>query len=89
MNQEQPIVPIDHIQRTVQQADVVEKLALQVKADPKDLAAAQQLEIEMERLAFYQNTAKGNPKARAARVIEIARSTVLSRAVTKPLPPLT
>lgn len=89
MNQEPTKVPIDYIQRTVQQADVVEKLAQQVKRNPKDQAAAQQLEIEMERLAFYQNTAKGNPKSRAAHVIEIARATALGRAVTRPLPPLT
>ena len=88
MSQEQAKVPIDHIKRTVEQADLVEKLAREVKSGSADAAATQQLEIEMERLAFYQNTAKGNPKARAARVIEMARATVLARAVTQPLPRL-
>ena len=81
-------VPTNYIQRTVEQADLVEKLARQVKTDPNNSAAVQQLEVEMERLAFYQNTAKGNPKNRAARVIEVARATAIGRAVTQPLPPL-
>ena len=82
-------IPINYIERTVEQADLVEKLARQVKADPDPAASVKQLEVEMERLAFYQNTAKGNPKKRAARAIEIARSTAVGRAVTQPLPPLT
>lgn len=87
MSNEEKKVSIDHIKRAVDQADKVEKLAQQAKSskDPKD---GQQLEIEMEALAFYQTAAKGNPKSRARTVIEIARATALSRAITQPLPPL-
>lgn len=85
MSNEQDKVSIDYIKLTLEQAEKVEKLALQTKSseDPKEIL---QLEIEMEALAFYQNTAKGNPRRRAAKVIDIARSTVLGRAVTQPLP---
>ena len=79
-------VSIAYIERTVAQADLVERLGRELKKNPDDQAKAQQLEIEMERLAFYQNAAKGNPRGRAANVIDIARSTVLGRAVTQPLP---
>ena len=74
------------IERTVRQAELVEQLGRELKKNPGDHARAQQLEIEMERLAFYQTAAKGNPRGRAANVIDIARSTVLGRAVTQPLP---
>lgn len=73
------------IERAVKQAELVERLGHELKKNP-DPAKAQQLEIEMERLAFYQTAAKGNPRGRAANVIDIARSTVLGRAVTQPLP---
>lgn len=85
MSREQKKVSIDYIKRAVDQADKVEKLALAAKAS-KEAKDIQQLEIEMEALAFYQNTAAGNPKARAKKAIEIARATVLGRAVTQPLP---
>jgi hypothetical protein len=74
------------IERTVRQAELVEQLGRELKKNGGDVAKAQQLEIEMERLAFYQTAAKGNPRGRAANVIDIARSTVLGRAVTQPLP---
>ena len=87
MSNEQKKVPIDLIKRAVEQAEKVEKLALAAKAskDPKDV---QQLEIEMEAMAFYLNTAKGHPKERAKKVIETARATAIGRAVTQPLPKL-
>lgn len=88
MSNEQKKVPIDHIQRTVQQAELVERLATEYKEVPSD-ELTQRLEIEMEALAFFQTTAKGNPRARARHVIERARSVVLGRAVTQPLPKLT
>jgi len=74
------------IERTVRQAELVEQLGRELKKNSGDTAKAQQLEIEMERLAFYQTAAKGNPRGRAANVIDIARSTALGRAVTQPLP---
>jgi hypothetical protein len=87
MTNEQQKVPISYIERTIAQADVVEKLAVQQKEAPNDAAAAQ-LEIEMEKLAFFQNAAKGNPKGRAKAVSDIARSSMLAKAVTQPLPKL-
>ena len=78
---------MDFIKRTIAQSEVVEKLALRAK-QTKSEADIQQLEIEMEALAFYQNTAKGDPKERARHAIETARATVLGRAVTQPLSPI-
>lgn len=74
------------IERTVRHAELVEQLSRELKKNPDDIAKAQQLEIEMERLAFYQTAAKGNPRRRAANVIDVARASVLGRAVTQPLP---
>ena len=74
------------IERTVRQAELVDRLGRELKKNSGDIAKAQELEIEMERLAFYQTAAKGNPRGRAANVIDIARATVLGRAVTQPLP---
>ena len=79
-------IQLSLIERTVRQAELVEQLGRELKKNSGDVAKAQQLEIEMERLAFYQTAAKGNPRGRAANVIDIARSTVLGRAVTQPLP---
>ena len=79
-------IQLSLIERTVRQAELVEQLGRELKKNSDDVAKAQQLEIEMERLAFYQTAAKGNPRGRAANVIDIARSTVLGRAVTQPLP---
>lgn len=80
-------VPVSYIERTVEQAGLVEKLALKQK-ESGDLALAAQLEIEMEKLAFFQNTAKGDHKRRARNVIEKARGVMRGRAVTQPLPRL-
>jgi len=79
-------VDIDKIERTIRQAELVEKLAQEVKSGGGDPI---RLEREMERLAFYQTVAKGNPRGRARNAIEAARSSVLGRAVTQKLTPLT
>ena len=76
---------ISLIERAVKQAELVDRLGRELKKDPSP-AKAQQVEIEMERPAFFQTAAKGNPRGRAANVVDIARSTVLGRAVTQPLP---
>ncbi|HLA96530.1 MAG TPA: hypothetical protein VK612_12480 [Pyrinomonadaceae bacterium] len=87
MSNEHQKVPVNYIERTIAQADVVEKLALQQKSAP-NVEAGTQLEIEMEKLAFFQNAATGNPKGRAQKVSDAARSSVLAKAVTQPLPKL-
>lgn len=80
-------VPIIYIERTIAQADVVENLARKQK-ESGDASLASQLEVEMEKLAFFQNAAQGNHKRRAQNVIEKARSVMRGRAVTQPLPRL-
>lgn len=87
MSSEENKVPVSYIERAVNQAEVVDKLAKQQEEEP-DEARAKQLEIESEKLAYFQNAAKGNPKLRAKVVVEIARASVMGRAVTQPLPPL-
>lgn len=78
-------VPVIYIERTIAQADVVENLARKQK-ESGDASLASQLEVEMEKLAFFQNAAQGNHKRRAQNVIEKARSVMRGRAVTQPLP---
>lgn len=80
-------VPVIYIERTIAQADVVENLARKQK-ESGDASLASQLEVEMEKLAFFQNAAQGNHKRRAQNVIEKARSVMRGRAVTQPLPRL-
>jgi hypothetical protein len=87
MSSEENKVPVSYIERAVAQAEVVDKLAKEVEEAPGEMNS-RQLEIETEKLAYYQNAAKGNPKLRAKIAVEIARSCVLGRAVTQPLPPL-
>lgn len=86
MNEDQK-VPISYIERTVAQAGVVENLARRQK-ESGDPSIAAQLEVEMEKLAFFQNAAQGNHKRRAQNVIEKARGIMRGRAVTQPLPRL-
>ena len=84
MNEDQK-VPVSYIERTVAQAEVVETLARRQK-ESGDASLAAQLEVEMEKLAFFQNTAKGDHKRRAQSAIEKARGVMRGRAVTQPLP---
>lgn len=85
MSNEATKIPVDHLQRTVEQADLVEKLAADIESSPDEKKAAK-LEMEMDRLAFFVNVARGDHAKRAKTVIEIARNTVLGRAITQPLP---
>lgn len=78
-------ISVDLFERTVRQAELVEKLAHEVRKGGGDVL---RLEQEMERLAFYQTTAKGDPRGRARAAIEIARSSVLGRAVMQRLTPI-
>jgi len=87
MSTENEKVPVNYIERTVAQAAVVEKLALEQK-ETGNAALAAQLEVEMEKLAAYLNAAGSRPKARAQKVIEIAKGAMRGRAVTQPLPRL-
>jgi hypothetical protein len=87
MSTEEKQENVSYLERTIAQAAVVEKLTAQA-AESKDPGTLKQLEIEVEKLAFYENAAKGDARARAAFAVERARATVLGRAVTQPLPPL-
>jgi hypothetical protein len=76
----------EYLRKAADQAHVVRELAEKVKEGDEKKAA--ELEIEMERLAFYQASARGNAKERARKVIESAKTTVIGRAITQPLPKL-
>jgi hypothetical protein len=74
---------VDYIKLTLQQAELVEKLAREAKANKGD-SDLKRLEIEIEALAFYRNAAKGDPKARAQKALKAARASVLGHAVVQP-----
>ncbi len=81
---EQPAKPVDYIELTLNQVQTVEKLAEQHKSSPS-LETASQMEKEVEKLCFYQNSAKGAPKVRAKQAYDQAKALVLGRAVTQRL----
>jgi hypothetical protein len=87
MSTEEKKENLSYLERTLAQVAVVDKLTAQA-AESKDPGTLKQLEIEVEKLAFYENAAKGDPRSRAALAVERARATLLGRAVTQPLPPL-
>jgi hypothetical protein len=76
--------PIDYIALTLAQVQTVEKLAEGHKSSPS-VESASQMEKEVEKLCFYQNSAKGAPKIRAKQAYDQARALVLGRAVTQRL----
>lgn len=77
--------PVDYIERTLSQVETVHKAADRLTSS-EDKESADQLEIEIEKLCFYQNSAKGNPKVRAEQTAERVRALVLGNAITQPLP---
>jgi hypothetical protein len=81
---EQNSKPVDYIELTLAQVQAVEKLAERHKSSPS-LDSASQMEIEVEKLCFYQNSAKGAPKIRAKQAYDQAKALVLGRAVTQRL----
>ena len=87
MTTEEPITSVDYVKRTIAQADLVERLAKRVK-ESGDAGSAAELEVEMEKLAFYQNAARGDVKNRVRAAAENAKVFVLGRAVTQRLPKL-
>ncbi|MGI8813342.1 MAG: hypothetical protein ACR2IH_12580 [Pyrinomonadaceae bacterium] len=88
MTTEETSESLDYVKRTIAQADLVERLAKKVK-ESGDVASAAKLEVEMEKLAYYQNAAKGDIRGRARAAVENANAFVLGRAVTQRLPKLT
>jgi hypothetical protein len=81
MDNDQERTPVNYIELTLKQADVVDEAANRHKESPgKD--TEMQIEIELEKLCFYQASAKGNPKMRAQQAAESARAIVLARAIT-------
>jgi hypothetical protein len=77
--------PVDYVPLTRRQAELVKKLAAEQRAAPNE-QGRERLVVEVEKLTFYQNAVGGNLKERARRAAERARTAVLSRAVTQPLP---
>ena len=73
------------IERILKQADIVDAAIEHAKATPGE-GAAKQVEIEVEKLCFYQTAAKGSPGQRAVAAAETARSFVLGKAVTQRRP---
>ena len=83
MDNAQATTPVNYIELTLKQAETVEQAADRHKSAPgsdTDL----QLEIELEKLCFYQTSAKGKPNVRARQAAESARASVLGRAITRP-----
>lgn len=73
---------INYTQLTLAQVDKLGKMADEFKSAPNE-ASASQLEIEIEKLCHYQNSAKGFPKIRAKQAFEQAKALLLGRAVTQ------
>lgn len=81
MAEEQEELPVNYIELTLKQVEVVEQAADWLKASPGE-ESNRQLEIELEKLCFYQTSAKGTPKTRAQQAAESSRASVLRRAIT-------
>lgn len=77
--------PVDYIELTIKQADSVDAAVEKAKASPGE-KAMKQVEIEVEKLCFYQTAARGKPKVRAQHAAELARAIVLEKAITKQPP---
>ena len=82
MDEEQEKLPVNYIELTLKQVEVVEQAADQLKALPGE-ESNRQLEIELEKLCFCQTSARGKPEVRAKQAAERARSAVLGRVVTQ------
>lgn len=83
MDNAQATTPVNYIELTLKQVESVEQAAERNKNEP-DSESALQLEIELEKLCFYQTSAKGNPNVRARQAAGSARASVLGRAITQP-----
>ena len=77
--------PVNYIELTLGQVETVHKAADRLKTS-EDKESADLLEIELEKLCFYQNSAKGQPKVRAQQTAERVRAIILSQAIIQPLP---
>ena len=86
MDNAQATTPVNYIELTLKQAESVEQAADRHKDSPGEDTALQ-LEIELEKLCFYQVSAKGKPNVRARLAAESARASVLGRVITQPSRP--
>jgi hypothetical protein len=75
----------NYVELAASQRKVVDELTAKVGEPPSE-NETKQLEIEREKLLFYQTAANGDPRSRAKNVIERSRSAVLGRAIIQPLP---
>lgn len=80
MDEEPEKQPVDYIKLTLEQVETVRKAASDLKDSPGK-ESEHDLEIELEKLCFYQNSAKGKPKIRAFQATELVRAIVLGRAI--------
>lgn len=81
MENDQEKASVNYIELTLKQADAVDEAAKRHKESPgKD--TEKQIEVELEKLCFYQASAKGNPKVHTRQASEKARAIVLARAIT-------
>lgn len=82
MAEEQEKPAVNYIELTLKQVEAVEQAADRLKASPGE-DSNKQLEIELEKLCFYQTSAKGKPKVRAKQAAERAMAAVLGRVITQ------
>lgn len=82
MAEEQEELPVNYIELTLKQVEAVEQAADRLKASPGE-ESNRQLEIELEKLCFYQTSARGKPEIRAKQAAGRARSAVFGRVVTQ------
>ncbi len=85
MSEEVEKQPINYIELTLKQVETVQHAADRLRASASE-ESNRQLEIELEKLCFYQNSAKEKPKIRAQQATERVRAIVLGRAITQRLP---
>ena len=80
MAEEQQKPLINYVELTLKQVEAVEYAADRLKASPGE-KSNRQLEIELEKLCFYQTSARGKPNIRAKQAAERARTSVLGRVI--------
>jgi hypothetical protein len=78
------VLEVNYAQMAATQTKQVADLEARQKESPSS-ALTDELDRETDRLRFYENAAKGDPRTRAAKAAAAAKQSALGKAIVQPV----
>lgn len=78
------VLEVNYAEMAASQGKGVAEIETRLKESPSDALNAE-LDRQLDKLRFYENAAKGDPRARAAKAAAAAKKSALGKAVVQPI----